>query len=116
MIGATLERFGRVDVLVNNAGISRSGAFAGVTLGSWRAVMAGMTTYNAAKGAVVNLTRSLAASLRHKGSRERGRSVADHVRGRRDRPSWPVVTRGSWPASCYLSMVVARGQWPAPHR
>jgi meso-butanediol dehydrogenase / (S,S)-butanediol dehydrogenase / diacetyl reductase len=100
VIGATLERFGRIDVLVNNAGISRSGAFPDVTLPSWREVMAvdvesivlvtqaalpalvasggnvvnvasvaglggdpGMTIYNAAKGAVVNLTRSLAVEL-----------------------------------------------------
>jgi meso-butanediol dehydrogenase/(S,S)-butanediol dehydrogenase/diacetyl reductase len=106
MIGTTLERFGRIDVLVNNAGISRSSAFTEVTLRSWREVMAvdvesivlvtqaalpalvasggnvvnvasvaglggdpGMTIYNAAKGAVVNLTRSLAVELAAQGVR-----------------------------------------------
>jgi meso-butanediol dehydrogenase / (S,S)-butanediol dehydrogenase / diacetyl reductase len=106
MIGATLERFGRIDALVNNAGISRSGAFSDVTLRSWREVMAvdvesvvlvtqaalpslvesggsvvnvasvaglggdpSMTIYNAAKGAVVNLTRSLAVELAPRGVR-----------------------------------------------
>jgi meso-butanediol dehydrogenase/(S,S)-butanediol dehydrogenase/diacetyl reductase len=106
MVGSTVERFGRIDVLVNNAGISRSGPFADVTLQSWREVMAvdvesivlvtqaalpalvttggsvvnvasvaglggdaGMTIYNAAKGAVVNLTRSLAVELGPRGVR-----------------------------------------------
>jgi len=106
MIAATLERFGRIDVLVNNAGISRSSPFAEVTLRSWQEVMAvdvesivlvtqaalpalvasggnvvnvasvaglggdpGMTIYNAAKGAVVNLTRSLAVELATQGVR-----------------------------------------------
>ena len=95
-----LERFGRLDAVVNNAGISRTAAFAEVDLLPWREVMAadvesivtvtqaflpalteargcvvnvasvaglggdlGMTMYNAAKGAVVNLTRSLALEL-----------------------------------------------------
>jgi meso-butanediol dehydrogenase / (S,S)-butanediol dehydrogenase / diacetyl reductase len=95
-----LERFGRLDAVVNNAGISRTAAFAEVSLTAWREVMAadvesivtvtqaflpaltesggsvvnvasvaglggdlGMTIYNAAKGAVVNLTRSMALEL-----------------------------------------------------
>jgi meso-butanediol dehydrogenase/(S,S)-butanediol dehydrogenase/diacetyl reductase len=106
LIDATVEHFGRIDVVVNNAGISRSGAFADVTLQSWREVMSfdvesvvlvtqaalpalvasggsvvnvasvaglggdpGMTIYNAAKGAVVNLTRSLAVELAPQGVR-----------------------------------------------
>jgi meso-butanediol dehydrogenase / (S,S)-butanediol dehydrogenase / diacetyl reductase len=95
-----LARFGRVDAVVNNAGISTSAPFAQVGLAGWREVMSadvesivtvtqaflpaliesrgcvvnvasvaglggdlGMTIYNAAKGAVVNLTRSLALEL-----------------------------------------------------
>lgn len=106
MVAATREAFGRVDVLVNNAGISRTAAIEAVTLADWREVMAvdvesiviltqamlrdllasrgsivnvaslaglggdpGMTMYNAAKGAVVNLTRSLAVELAGRGVR-----------------------------------------------
>jgi meso-butanediol dehydrogenase/(S,S)-butanediol dehydrogenase/diacetyl reductase len=94
MVSGTVQAFGRIDVVVNNAGISRSAAFHHVTMTEWREVMAtdvesivlvtqaalpfllerggsivnvasvaglggdpGMTVYNAAKGAVVNLTR-----------------------------------------------------------
>ncbi|MCW2835272.1 MAG: hypothetical protein JWN68_3225 [Nocardioides sp.] len=106
MAGATRDAFGRVDVLVNNAGISRTARIEAVTLADWREVMAvdvesvvivtqmmlpallaargsivnvaslaglggdpGMTMYNAAKGAVVNLTRSLAVELAGRGVR-----------------------------------------------
>lgn len=106
MVVATLQAFGRINVVVNNAGISRSGAFSGVSMAQWREVMAadvesivlvtqaalpslvehrgsvvnvasvaglggdpGMTIYNAAKGAVVNLTRSLAVELAAQGVR-----------------------------------------------
>lgn len=98
--------YGRVDTLVNNAGISRTAVIGTVTLSDWREVMAvdvesivtltqallpdlleargsivnvasvaglggdpGMTMYNAAKGAVVNLTRSLAVELASRGVR-----------------------------------------------
>ena len=106
MVAGTLDGFGRIDTVVNNAGISRTAAFADVDLDSWRTVMAadvesivlvtqaalpsllesggsvvnvaslaglggdpGMTMYNAAKGAVVNLTRSLAVELAGRGVR-----------------------------------------------
>lgn len=100
MMSATVEAFGRLDVVVNNAGISRTAPIAEVSIQQWREVMAvdvesiilvtraalpfllerggsivnvasvaglggdyAMTSYNAAKGAVVNLTRSLAVEL-----------------------------------------------------
>ncbi|WP_299950687.1 SDR family NAD(P)-dependent oxidoreductase [uncultured Modestobacter sp.] len=106
MVSATDRTFGRIDVVVNNAGISFSSAFDLVTLTAWRQVMAadvesvvlvtqaalpfllehggsvvnvgsvaglggdaGMTGYNAAKGALVNLTRSLAVELAGRGVR-----------------------------------------------
>ena len=106
MVSGTVQAFGRIDVVVNNAGISRSAAFHHVTMTEWREVMAtdvesivlvtqaampfllerggsivnvasvaglggdpGMTAYNAAKGAVVNLTRSLAVEFAARGVR-----------------------------------------------
>ena len=106
MVSATGRAFGRIDVVVNNAGISLTSAFEQVTLTAWREVMAadvesvvlvtqaalpfllerggsvvnvasvaglggdaGMTGYNAAKGALVNLTRSLAVELAGRGVR-----------------------------------------------
>jgi meso-butanediol dehydrogenase/(S,S)-butanediol dehydrogenase/diacetyl reductase len=106
MVSTTAETFGRIDVVINNAGISRSGNFSEVTVDEWREVMAadvesmllvtqaalpflleeqgsvvnvasvaglggdsGMTIYNAAKGAVVNFTRSLAVELAPQGVR-----------------------------------------------
>jgi meso-butanediol dehydrogenase/(S,S)-butanediol dehydrogenase/diacetyl reductase len=106
MVTATVDAFGRIDVVVNNAGISLTSAFDRVTLTAWRAVMAadvesvvlvtqaalpfllerggsvvnvasvaglggdpGMTGYNAAKGALVNLTRSLAVEFAGRGVR-----------------------------------------------
>jgi meso-butanediol dehydrogenase/(S,S)-butanediol dehydrogenase/diacetyl reductase len=106
MVSTTARAFGRIDVVVNNAGISRSGPVSDVTVREWRDVMAadvesvllvtqaalpfllerngsvvnvasvaglggdpGMSIYNAAKGAVVNLTRSLAVELAAQGVR-----------------------------------------------
>lgn len=105
-VATTIRRFGRLDVVVNNAGISRTTALADLTLAEWREVMAanvesivlvtqaalpfltdqggsvvnvasvaglggdpGMSLYNASKGAVVNLTRSLAVELAAEGVR-----------------------------------------------
>ena len=106
MVAATVERFGRLDVLVNNAGVHEGGDPAAITNDSWRKVIAtdvdgvfygcraalphlektkgcivntasvsgtggdwGMSPYNAAKGAVVNLTRALALDVGKKGIR-----------------------------------------------
>jgi meso-butanediol dehydrogenase/(S,S)-butanediol dehydrogenase/diacetyl reductase len=106
MVSATDTAFGRIDVVVNNAGISRTSAFERTTLTAWREVMAadvesvvlvtqaampflvrcggtvvnvasvaglggdpGMSGYNAAKGAIVNLTRSLAVEFAGRGVR-----------------------------------------------
>jgi meso-butanediol dehydrogenase/(S,S)-butanediol dehydrogenase/diacetyl reductase len=106
MVAATLERFGRLDVLVNNAGVASMEPFLKISAEDWRQVMAinldgvffctraalpglletkgnivnvssvsgiggdwNMSVYNAAKGAVTNLTRSLALELGPKGVR-----------------------------------------------
>src|SRR5579871_5866459 len=106
MISTTVKRFGRLDVLVNNAGVHAGGDPKEITNEQWREVMAtdvdgvfygcraalphlektkgcivntasvsglggdwGMSPYNAAKGAVVNLTRALAMDMGKKGVR-----------------------------------------------
>lgn len=40
MVNAVLDRFGRIDVLINNAGVSRSGMSWKITPEDWRATMA----------------------------------------------------------------------------
>ena len=106
LIDAAVKRFGRIDVLVNNAGVAVMGKIADLSTADWRKVMSadvdgvffctraamphliatkgsvvntssvsglggdwGMTVYNAAKGAVTNLTRALAMDYGRDGVR-----------------------------------------------
>ncbi|PAY06763.1 3-oxoacyl-ACP reductase [Bradyrhizobium sp. UFLA03-84] len=106
MVATVVKHFGRLDVIVNNAGVHEGGEPKDITNDQWRKVMAtdvdgvffgcraalphlektkgsivntasvsgtggdwGMSPYNAAKGAVVNLTRALALDLGKRGVR-----------------------------------------------
>ncbi len=106
LVAQTVERFGRLDLLVNNAGVAEVGPFLEMTAAKWTRLMAidvegvfyatqaalphllatrgsvvnvssvsgiggdwGMSAYNAAKGAVSNLTRSLALEFGGRGVR-----------------------------------------------
>jgi meso-butanediol dehydrogenase/(S,S)-butanediol dehydrogenase/diacetyl reductase len=106
LVEDTVMRFGRVDVLVNNAGMAIFGPFEQTTTQDWRKVMAtdldsvyfasrealphllktrgsiinlssasglggdwGMSSYNAAKGAITNFTRALALEYGSRGVR-----------------------------------------------
>lgn len=106
MVEKTVERFGHLDVLFNNAGILLQGSIAETDREDWRNVMSvnvdgvfygskaalphlkerggcivntaslsglgadrGMAAYNAAKGAVVNLTRAMALDHAREGVR-----------------------------------------------
>jgi meso-butanediol dehydrogenase/(S,S)-butanediol dehydrogenase/diacetyl reductase len=106
LVEDTVTRFGRIDVLVNNAGMAIFGPFEQTTTEDWRKVMEtdlnsvyfscrealphllktkgsivnlssasgvggdwGMSSYNAAKGAVTNFTRALALEYGARGVR-----------------------------------------------
>jgi meso-butanediol dehydrogenase/(S,S)-butanediol dehydrogenase/diacetyl reductase len=106
LIGDTVAKFGKIDVLVNNAAFAIFGPFENTTTQDWRRTMAtdidavyfgcrealphllktkgsivnlssasgmggdwGMSSYNAAKGAVTNFTRALALEYGSRGVR-----------------------------------------------
>jgi meso-butanediol dehydrogenase/(S,S)-butanediol dehydrogenase/diacetyl reductase len=106
LVEDTVAQFGRLDVLVNNAGIATFGPFAQTTSQDWRKMMAtdvdavffavrealphllktkgsiinlssasglggdwGLSSYNAAKGAITNFTRALALEYGSRGVR-----------------------------------------------
>ena len=89
-VDAILEKFGRIDVLVNNAGITRDGLFMRMSAENWDAVIntnlssafyvsqpvvkvisgnAGQANYSAAKAGLIGLTKTLAKELGSRGIR-----------------------------------------------
>src|SRR6266700_868381 len=64
-VAAALERFGRIDGVVSNAGISRNRPIGKLTLEEWHRVLDVNLTdaYSATKGALVALTHALAISF-----------------------------------------------------
>jgi len=106
LVEETIGKFGKLDVLVNNAAVALFGPFAQITTQDWRKLMAtdldsvyfstreslphllktkgsiinvssvsglggdwGLSSYNAAKGAITNLTRALALEYGSRGVR-----------------------------------------------
>jgi 3-oxoacyl-[acyl-carrier protein] reductase len=60
MFERALERFGRIDVLVNNAGIMTRGAFADTPVAAYDSMWAINVTGTATKGAIEAFTRAIA--------------------------------------------------------
>jgi 3-oxoacyl-[acyl-carrier protein] reductase len=65
MVAQTVARFGRLDILVNNAAVRRETAFAQITLEEWRSVLATMldAAFLCAQAALPHLVRSGAGAI-----------------------------------------------------
>ena len=84
MAATAVERFGRIDCLINNAALRREKAFDQMTLAEWREIMGVILegAFNCAKACLPYLRRSGAGAIVNIGG------LSAHTGARRTAPTW----------------------------